>query len=249
MVLGDLMRCGTPSNSEVKMTFGTNIEIVCEFNFNHLLNQMNSKQYQGILYQLLVLGDSGAYFDVPVYMSGSSQPIKRFFLEDTYSAANRLKVATSLNLEFTFSGGQLISPKITPTYTTLSTELGVGVVGTSTLSLSYGFLFNSDLGNFYTGALVSFLVVAVAALVHTIVKTYINFLNRKSALLFFINFAGVFSLWLFYYLLFMSGYWFLFTKTTSLPFLLLPPSDPTLYPTFYALVAIMVIFRLIYSLK
>ena len=92
------MRCGSPSNSEVGITFGTNIDVTCDFNFNHLINQMNSKKYQGKLYQLLVLGDTGIYYDVPVYMSGSSQPIKRFFLEDTYSFTNRIKVASSIKL-------------------------------------------------------------------------------------------------------------------------------------------------------
>ena len=62
------------------VTFGTNIEVLCEFDFNNLINEMNSKTYQGKLYQLLVLGDTGTYYDVPVYMSGSTQPIRRFFL-------------------------------------------------------------------------------------------------------------------------------------------------------------------------
>ena len=123
------------------------------------------------------------------------------------------------------------------------------MVGTSLLTLSYNILFFSDLGSFWTGALVSFSIVSVAAIVHTIVKTYISFLNRKSALVFLSNFAGVYSLWLFYYLLGFSGYWFLFTKTTSVPFLLLPPDDTSLYGAFYALVAVMVVFRLLYSLN
>ena len=143
----------------------------------------------------------------------------------------------------------LVSPKLTPTYSTLSTELGIGVVGTSTLTMNYNFNFNSDLGTFWTGTLISFIIFSIIALVHTIISTYIGYLNRKSAILFFINFAGIYSLWMFYYLLFMSGYWFIFTKTTAVPFLLLPTSNPGLYMSFYILVAITVIFRLIYSLK
>ena len=122
-------------------------------------------------------------------------------------------------------------------------------MGSPEQTLTHNIRFNSDLGSFFTGALISFIVVVVAALVHTIGKTYLSYLNRKSALTFFVNFAGVFSLWLFYYLLGMSGYWFLFTKTTSSPFLLLPPTHAVLYPAFYALVGVMVLFRLLYSLS
>ena len=110
-------------------------------------------------------------------------------------------------------------------------------------------LFSCDLSTYWTGAIASFIVVSVVALIHTIAKTYIGYLNRKSAVQFLTNFTGIYSLWLFYYLLFMTGYWFLFTKTTSSPFLLLPRGNPTLYSIFYALVAIMVFFRLIWALR
>lgn len=182
-------------------------------------------------------------------MSGSSQPIRRFFLEDTYTYTDKINVLTSLVLEFTFSGGKLTNPTLTPRYTSLSTQAGSGVLGqSSTKLLTYSIRFSSDLSGFWVGAVASLAVIAVAALVHAIVKTYIGHLNRKSALLFFMNFAGTLSLWLFYYLLFMSGYWFLFTKTTSSPFLLLPSNNPSLYGAFYALVAVMVLLRLIWAL-
>jgi len=210
---------------------------------------MSGKQYKSKLYQLLVQDDSGSYFDVPVYLSGSTQGTRRFFLEDTYSYPSKINVLTSLTLEFTFSNGKLISPALTPSYTLLTTELGTGVVGSPEQTISYNIRFNSDLGSFFTGALISFIVMVIAALVHAIGKTYISYLNRKSALAFFVNFIGVFSLWLFYYLLIISGYWFLFTKTTSSPFLLLPPTHGVLYPAFYALVGVMVLFRLLYSLS
>jgi hypothetical protein len=142
-----------------------------------------------------------------------------------------------------------VSPRLSPSYSLLSTEVGTGVVGGSTRALSFSIHFNCDLSTFWTDALISFIIVSLAGLVHAIGKTYLGYLNRKTALLFFVNFAGTYSLWLFYYLLFMSGYWFLFTKTTSTPFLLLPPADPVLYPAFYALVAVMVVFRLLASLK
>lgn len=182
-------------------------------------------------------------------MSGSSTPIRRFFLEDFYTYTDKINVLTSLTLQFTFSGGQITSPSLTPTYTLLSTQIGTGIAGqSSTKTLTYKVQFSSDLSGFWVGAIASFAVISVIAIVHAIVKTYIGFLNRKAPFLFFLNFAGTYSLWLFYYLLFMSGYWFLFTKTTSSPFLLLPTSNPSLYGAFYALVAIMVVLRVVWAL-
>ncbi len=198
---------------------------------------------------MLVKGDSGSYYDVPVYMSGSSQPIRRFFLQDKYTYSNKINVLSSFTLSFTFKNGQLINPSFTPSYTLLSIQTGTNIIAqSSTLTLSYNVYFGSDLSSFWTGLIASFIVISIAAVVHTIVKTYIGYLNRKSPLLFFLNFTGTYSLWLFYYLLFMSGYWFLFTKTTSSPFLLLPASNPSLYGAFYAIVAIMVLLRLIWAL-
>lgn len=182
-------------------------------------------------------------------MSGSSVPVRRFFLQDSYTYPNKLNVLSSFTFSFIFSDGKITSPKFTPTYTLLSTQLGTGVVGDSSLTLSFNIFFNSDLSNYWKGAIASFVVISILALVHTIAKTYIGYLNRKSALLFFYNFAGIYSLWLFYYLLFMTGYWFLFTKVTSSPFLLLPPSDMTLYSAFYALVAVMFVLRTLWALK
>ena len=182
-------------------------------------------------------------------MSKNTQPIKRFFLFDSFSLNNKVQVLSSFTLSFTFKADKLTSPKFTPLYTQLSTEPSAGIVGQSLLSLSFKVLFNSDLTTFWTGALASFIVISIAALVHTIVKTYIGYLNRRSPLQFLPNFAGVYSLWLFYYLLFMTGYWFLFNKTTSSPFLLLPPEDTTLYPAFYSLVGVMVLFRLAWAFR
>ena len=70
----------------------------CSYNFNHLVAQMAGKQYQSKVYQLLVQGDTGTFYDVPVYLSGSSQGTRRFFLEDTYSYPSKINVLTSLTL-------------------------------------------------------------------------------------------------------------------------------------------------------
>jgi hypothetical protein len=241
------MRCGTPSNSEITFTLGTNMQASCSYDFNNLVSLMSSKQWKSKTYQLLIQGDGGSYYDVPVYMPGATQAIRRFFLEDTYSYANKINVLSSFVLSFTMdSSGKIVNPKFTPTYTLLSTDVGTGIVpqGSGQLTLSFSVLYSSDLTNFWTGAIASFISISVIAIVHTAIKTYIGHLNRKSALLFFLNFIGVFSLWLFYYLLFMTGYWFLFTKTTSSPYLLIPVQDQALATVFYVIVAVMVLFRI-----
>lgn len=60
---------------------------------------------------------------MPVYMPGSTQAIRRFFLEDYYSIGikNILKVMTKFTLSFTLnSNGQLASPKFTPIYSSIT---------------------------------------------------------------------------------------------------------------------------------
>lgn len=37
LLLGDIMRCGIPTDSELGVTFGTNYEITCDFDFNNLI--------------------------------------------------------------------------------------------------------------------------------------------------------------------------------------------------------------------
>ena len=98
LLLGDIFRCGTPSDSEVGVVFGTNVELACSYNFNHLVASIASKQHQNKLYQLLVQGDSGLFYEVPVLLPGSSQGTRRFFLEDAYSSSTKINVLTSLLL-------------------------------------------------------------------------------------------------------------------------------------------------------
>jgi len=62
LVLTDLMRCGAPYNADLGVIFGTTIDASCSFDFNNLITQMNSKQWQGKAYQLLVQGDNGSYY-------------------------------------------------------------------------------------------------------------------------------------------------------------------------------------------
>jgi hypothetical protein len=46
-----------------------------------LIAMMSGRQWKGRVYQLLVQGDGGTYYDVGVNMPGSSQTIKRFSLK------------------------------------------------------------------------------------------------------------------------------------------------------------------------
>lgn len=107
-------------------------------------------------------------------------------------------------------------------------------------------MFDNDLTSFWNGAMASFITISVVALIHSIIKTYIGYLNKFSAVKFFFHFAGIYSLWLFYYLLCLTGYWFLFTKTTTSSFIFLPPKNENLYAAFYILVSFMVILRIIW---
>ena len=115
-------------------------------------------------------------------------------------------------------------------------------------SLSYRVNFTYDLTNFWTVVISIFGVVSGLALVHTILSTYVGYLNRKNPLLFFLNFLRIWSLWIFYFMLLVSGYWFLFTKTTPDVFVFIPTNDPngvTFYIAFYVVAGIMGLSRII----
>lgn len=87
-------------------------------------------------------------------------------------------------------------------------------------------------------------MVGVLALVQAIIRTYIGYLNRGSPLSFFFYFAKFLSIWLFYFLFVISGYWFLFTKTTQDLFIFIP-TEETFYIAFYVIAAVMGVFRII----
>jgi hypothetical protein len=90
---------------------------------------MQSKKYQGKVYQILILGDGSTYYDVPVNMPGSSQSIKRFYLEDSYTSSTSISVLSGFTLSFTLdNNGFLTLPQFNPTYTTLPTQAGSGIV-------------------------------------------------------------------------------------------------------------------------
>lgn len=246
VVLNDLMRCGTPTDTTVQVMSGTNIRVTCNYNVNSLIAMMGGRQWKGKMYQLLVQGDDGNYYDVAVSMPGSSQPIKRFFMEDTFTSNNQINLMTGFTLSFTFANAKLTNPLLSPSYSMISIQSTTGTAGTGLTTMNYEVLFTTDISSFWTGALGAFIAISVVALIHSIIRTYIGYLNRRSGLQFFINFAGLYSLWLYYYLLFMTGYWFLFTKTASSPVIVLPSHSTSLYGAFYALVGVMVGLRMVW---
>jgi hypothetical protein len=80
-------------------------------------------------------------------------------------------------------------------------------------------------------------------IIYACIRTYISYLNRKTPFLFFLNLIDVWSFWMFYFLLVITGYWFLFTKSTSTVYTFIS-LNPSLYIVFYVIFALMVVFRL-----
>jgi hypothetical protein len=138
--LGEILRCGLPQNTDLPIQIGNNIQISCNFNFNNLVAQMGSQTYKSYVYQLLIQGQNGAYYEVSTYINGNSQPVKRFFLEDTFTSTSSVNVLTSLKFSLTLSSdGSLVSPSLYVSYTQLSLQVGTGVTPASsqTQTISY----------------------------------------------------------------------------------------------------------------
>jgi hypothetical protein len=121
-LLNDLMKCGTPSDTTAQITIGVNIRVACNYNVNSLIAMTGGYQWQGKTYQLLVKGDDGNYYDVAVLMPGSSQTIKRFFIEDTFTNPGvSINLMTGFTLNFNYnSAGKLDTPVLSPVYTSVS---------------------------------------------------------------------------------------------------------------------------------
>jgi len=152
-----------------------------------------------------------------------------------------------MNLQFTLaSDNSLINPSLYLSYSTLSTQPGTGVTPTSaqTQTLSFNIQFTSELSGFWSAVLPIFIVVNVLVLIHAILKTYVGYLNRKTPFLFFLNFIDLWSLWMFYFLLVITGYWFIFTKTTPSIYTFIS-NQSSLYVAFYIVFGLMIAFRLV----
>jgi len=68
----------------------------CAFDFNNLAAQMAGANFKSYVYQMLIQGQNAAWYEVNVYLSGNSQPVKRFFLEDTFTSSNAVNVMTGM---------------------------------------------------------------------------------------------------------------------------------------------------------
>lgn len=241
------MRCGLPSNADIAVMIGSNIEISCQFNFNHLVAQMAGKAYKSYVYQLFIQGQNSNYYEVNAYLNGNGQGVKRFFLEDTFTSSSAINVMTSFKFELTLTtNGQLVSPSLYITYTKLGLETGTGISPSSQQrqSLRYSIQFTSQLSGFWSVILPIFIVVNIFIIIHAAGKTYIGYLNRRTGLLFFLNLIDIWSFWMFYFLFITTGYWFLFTKTTSTIYTFMSGQD-SLYVAFYVVFGVMVAFRLV----
>lgn len=47
---------------DLSILIGNNININCQYNFNHLLKQIIGQNYRNYLYQLFLLGDNNYYY-------------------------------------------------------------------------------------------------------------------------------------------------------------------------------------------
>lgn len=248
MQLGDVIRCGLPSNTGTGVLIGSNIDISCSYNFNNLLAQLAGTNYHSYVYQVLVMGDNNQYYPINTYINSNSQPISRFFLEDTYTSSTSITVLTGMSLQFTMdsSTNALTKPEMYLTYTTLAIQVGTGItpMAQQTQTLKFSIQFTSQLAGFWRVVLPIFIVVNVLVVIHAIAKTYIGYLNRRNPFLFFLNFINLWSLWMFYFLLILTAYWFIFTKTTPTIYTFIS-NDNSLYIAFYIILGLMVAFRLV----
>lgn len=113
-------------------------------------------------------------------------------------------------------------------------------------TLTYQIKFVYTLTSFWPPFLGIFIAINVLVLIQSIIRTYIAYLNRRSILSFFYFFASFWSTWIFYFLIVISGYWFLFAKTTQNVYIFIPDSNEDIfYVAFYIIAGVMGLFRII----
>lgn len=68
---------------------------------------MQSPTYYSYTYSLMVADHQNKYHLVPVFIDDKSEPVSRFFLEDTFSQpiSGKLSVCYSLTLQLTLTSG------------------------------------------------------------------------------------------------------------------------------------------------
>lgn len=112
--------------------------------------------------------------------------------------------------------------------------------------INYQIKFVYDLKTFWTPFIAIFITINILILIQSIIRTYIAHLNKQSVLNFFFYFANFWSLWMFYFLIAISGYWFFFCKTTQDVYIFIPDSaSDVFYVAFFVIAGIMGLFRFI----
>jgi hypothetical protein len=244
--LTDLTNCQL-SSSVTTFKVGNNLLKTCSFNFNNVLNLMQSKKYINYVYSLFIADNNKAYFNVPVYVNSQTNAVKRFFLADTFSVplSGKLTVATSIKFEATLTSTSqtLVSPKLYVTYKELSISTSL-TLSEPVVSVSTSVVFEYDLSNYNTVILAIFITVNVVVLLHVGLRTYVAYKNRKSIFLFFQYLLQTWSTYMFFLLLLVSGYWFIFTKAATQLYALMPKSD-AFYASFYVILGLAILFRFI----
>lgn len=183
-----------------------------------------------------------------VFIGTSTKAVKRFFLEDTYTSNNYVNVLTNFKLSiFLNDTSYLTSPQLKISYTKLSYQNGkVSPTSDKDKTLTYQIKFIYTLTTFWPPFLGIFIAINVLVLIQSIIRTYIAYLNRRSILRFFYFFANFWSTWIFYFLIVISGYWFLFGKTTQNVYIFIPDSSEDIfYVAFYIIAGVMGLFRII----
>ena len=248
MKLPDIFRCGVPYNSSASIQLGNNIEVTCSFDFDYLAEKIGTNTYRNYLYEMFLMTSNNDFYPVTVYIGKSTTPVKRFFLEDTYTNPTSINVMTYMKFSLTLnSSGYLVSPTLSVSYTQLSIQSGaVTPTSASTQQITYIVKFVYSLSSFWPAFIGIFIAINVIVVIQSIVRTYIAHLNRQSLFGFFYYFPKFWSLWMFYFLIAISGYWFLFCKTTQGVFIFIPDSDSDFfYAAFYIIAGVMGFFRIV----
>ncbi|TXH59535.1 MAG: hypothetical protein E6Q89_02110 [Bacteroidia bacterium] len=183
-----------------------------------------------------------------MYIGSSTKPIKRFFLEDTYTNPTYMNILNDFKLTFALnSTGYLLSPTLKLAYKKLSIQ---GSKVTPTIdkdqSITYQIKFVYDLQTFWPAFIGIFIAINVIVLIQSLIRTYIAYLNKQSVLNFFYYLMNFWSIWIFYFLIAISGYWFFFCKTTQDVYIFIPDSGTDVfYVAFFIIAGVMGLFRVI----
>lgn len=249
MRLGDIMQCQF-SNESSTFKIGNNFKRSCDFNFNNIVNLLQSSRHVSHVMGLFVADHTGSYYQVPVYVNGGTDPVGRFFLQDTFSLAGsgKLTFAQTLTLEFTLSPDVLLTqPKLFVTYAQQPLNSLTGTLVTPVQTVTTEISFSYDLTNINKALLPIFIVVNALVLLHVTLRTYVAYRNRRSVLLFLPFLLQTWSTYMFFFLLVMSGYFFFFTKATQQIYAFLPKAA-SFYLGFYLVLGLMLLARLISDL-